>query len=92
MSLVTPQHWEFWMKDMLMPEDCTFEMMFAMYDAIKKVEDKEYAAEQIAWYESLWRQYFPKYETAKEYQNTEYDEIMKLIKEGILFFRKWLTE
>lgn len=63
MSLVTPVHWEFWMGDKPMPEGCTREMMFAMYDAIKKIEDRDYALEQVKFYEGLFREWLPRYKT-----------------------------
>lgn len=88
MTIVTERHWESWMGSMPMPEDCEVTTMFAMYDSVKKMEDKEYAAQQIQWYESLWRRFFPLYQE----NNEKYGDVMKLIKEGIEFFRKELTE
>lgn len=85
MSGVTQSHWEFWMGKMPMPKDCDFETMMAMYDVVKNMEDREYAANQIKIYEGLWRKWLPKYEA----DNTLAD-IMKHFKEQILLYRKEL--
>lgn len=101
MSLVSEERWKGWMGDMPMPEGCTSEMMWVMYDTIKRIEDKEYAAEQIEFYESLWRKNIRAYTLLEKHKDEDevfmidYKnmlEVMKLIKEGIVFYRKWLSE
>jgi hypothetical protein len=100
-SLVTKERWEVFMGDMPMPEGCTSEQMWAMFDVVQKFNYREYAVEQINWYEKLWRNTLPKYK-ASELQ-AELDEesanrlkeckkTMALIKEGILFWKGELTE
>lgn len=100
-SPVTPYHWSMWLGDMPMPEGATFDEMMAAYDAVKKIEDKDYAVEQLKWYEDSWRRYLPRYEAAKAVKD-EGDEflekfntlesIMKLIKEGIEMMRERINE
>lgn len=78
------------MGEMPMPEGCNFETMMVMYKVVKNMEDKEYAAEQIKFYEELWRKWKPKYDEDKD--NLNLCAIMKYIKEGILLYREWLNE
>lgn len=101
MSLVSPVIWEMTMGDMPMPEDCTFEQMNAMWEVVHAMENKEFAVEQIKWYEDLWRVNLPKYEFYKKHREVSEDyeekyiiycDIMKMIKEGIVLFREWLAE
>jgi len=98
--LIKPEYWQFWMGDMLMPEDCTHEQMWAMHDAIEKIEDRDYAAEQIQFLEELKTKYQPRYEmwmkhkdTHPDYQ-TEYktlEGIVGMINEQLEFWRKELV-
>jgi hypothetical protein len=101
MTLVTPQHWEVWMGDKPMPEECTLEQMWAMIDVIQDMDNRDYAIEQITWYEDLWRKTLPKYKLAEEHKDVDEDNLkryetlsatMKLIKEGIEFWRRELSE
>jgi hypothetical protein len=92
-SLVPYDVWDLWMGNMPMPENCTFEEMRAMYDVVKQIEDREYAAKQISWYENLWRLNLPKYKLAEEGSDEYevYKSIMLLIKEGIIHWREMLV-
>lgn len=103
MSLVSPLLWKLWMGDRPMPQNCTFEMMGVMYDAIKSIEDREYAAEQVKFYERLFRQWLPEYKHLQETYSLsdnvlmpeEWEtikKIMKLLKEQILYWREELTK
>ena len=100
MSLVSAERWRFWLGDMPMPEDCTNEEMWAAYDAVYAMESREYASEQIKWYESLWRKNKPKYDEALKHKDSGDEKLteklivlsqtMKLIKDGIQYWREEL--
>lgn len=90
MTIVTEPLWRFWMGDMPMPEDCEHETMHVMYESIKKIDDREYAARQVKWYQEEWRKRLPAY---KQNPNDETQRsIMKLIKEGIMYWREVLSD
>lgn len=89
------------MGEMPMPEGTTFDEMRAMYDVITKMENKEYAAEQLKWYEGLWREWKPKYDELDKVKHEDDDLMkrfedvsatMKMIKDGIKMYRGWLSE
>jgi hypothetical protein len=82
--------WEFWLKDMPMPEDATYEIMWSMVDALELMNYRDYAAEQIKWYENLWLKYIPRYKADPDNENLI--DIMKMIKNGILMWREELTK
>lgn len=100
-SPVTPEHWSFWLGEMPMPEGATHAEMMAAYDAIKKIEDRDWDVEQLKWYEDSWRYYLPRFQAAEKHKDEHPDmlekyktleSIMKLIKEGIEMFRERLSE
>lgn len=100
-KLVSPYRWRFWMGDMPMPEGCTNEQMWAMYDAVQKIEYREYAAGQFTFYQQLKEKWKALCDHAKKYRDTHpnFEEdyqrrkpIVDLIDEQIKFWRGELVE
>ena len=99
--LVSDEQWSFWMQDMKKPEGCTYDMMWAMADALTALENKKAAVKQIAFYENMWRDYKKRYDDILPFKDVDEDytkkyndyvEILKLVKGLILDYRKDLQE
>ena len=87
-----------WLGDMPMPEGATSEMMWAAYEEIQKIESRDYAVEQLAWYEGMWRKLLKRYKELEANDDDEsreklvhVKESIKLVKEGIEMFREELA-
>lgn len=98
--LVTEEHWKDWLGDMPMPEGATSDMMYAAYDALKEIEDREEDLKMLQWYQESKINYEKKIEFWKTKTNepdyhtklATLENIMKLIDEGIELLRERLVE
>lgn len=98
--LVTKEHWQDWLGDMPMPEGATAEMMYAAYDALKEIEQREEDLKTLEWYQESREHYVKKIEFWKTKTNEpDYHEklatlenILRLIDEGIELMRERLIE
>ena len=99
-SLVTKEHWEFWLGNMPMPEGATTEMMWAARDALDKIEDREEDLKMITWYRESQEAYLEKRKFWVANKKDEpdyaeklalYDSILGTIQEGIDFLMERLN-
>jgi len=88
-----------WLGDMPMPEGATVDMMWAAYDALQEIEDRDEAIRMIAWYEDSKSKWEREYEYWKDKKDLpqyaskmkHIPEILKLIDEGIELYREKLV-